>query len=146
MEHARAPRYHLPLSICLLDVDSFKQYNDAFGHPAGDQVLIRVAALLSESVRDTDFVARYGGEEFVLILPHTDVEGARTVAERCRTAIVQAAWPCRPVTASFGVSTLHDGIASASELIALADQALYAAKGAGRNRVMHIDEIETPAG
>src|SRR5205085_7620259 len=85
-EFERSCRQNLPLSLLLLDVDKFKHYNDTYGHPAGDQVLKMVAALLGETVRPADFVARYGGEEFVILLPGMDAEGAVTLAERVREA------------------------------------------------------------
>ena len=134
-EFGRAQRYSLPLALVMLDVDCFKGYNDAFGHLAGDQVLIRVAAVLRESIRESDYAARYGGEEFVLILPQTDLAGAEVIAERCRRAIEEAAWEQRPVTASFGVSAASLTMQDGAELIARADTLLYAAKAAGRNRI-----------
>jgi len=132
-----AERHQTPLSLLLLDVDHFKQFNDAFGHPAGDAVLKQVARLLEHTMRDCDFVARYGGEEFVVILPQTDQAGALRAAERCRIAIENAAWDCRPVTANFGAATLSLDCTGSDALIAAADQALYAAKFHGRNLVMH---------
>jgi len=137
MEMSRVGRYGHALSLLLLDVDFFKEYNDAFGHPAGDEVLRALAALLRGQGRDTDFYARYGGEEFIVILPHTDRAGALTVAERLRGLIEGSSWPRRAVTASLGVSTLLPAMAGADELIAEADRALYAAKAAGRNRTAH---------
>ncbi len=139
-EFERSKRYHTPLSVVLLDVDKFKQYNDTFGHPAGDVVLKRVAAIFQSTARTTDFLARYGGEEFVAILPETDAKGAREAAERFRVAIQTAYWPERPVTASFGVATINDQIQSASELIALTDKCLYRAKMRGRNCISHAED------
>jgi diguanylate cyclase (GGDEF)-like protein len=124
-----------PLSIVLMDVDKFKQYNDTYGHPGGDEVLRRVAQLISENVREADFVARYGGEEFVVIAPNTGHDGAVQLAERIRTAIEQAEWPLRAVTASLGVSTATPVTESAAALVAEADAALYQSKEGGRNRV-----------
>ncbi len=135
MEVERATRYGVPLCLALLDVDSFKGYNDTFGHPAGDSVLRTVARLLEASVREADLVARYGGEEFVLILPHTQTADAMMVAERCRAAIEGAGWPERAVTASFGVASLGPAIKTTSALVVAADQALYHSKRTGRNRV-----------
>lgn len=136
MEFERARRYGNPLSIVLLDVDKFKQYNDTYGHPAGDLVLKTVAHLLEATVRDSDFVARYGGEEFVLILPHTPGEAAARVAERCRSRIEGHHWPDRQVTASFGIATLHAGVnLNRDEFVKAADDALYASKANGRNCV-----------
>ena len=140
-EIMRAERYKTPLSLLLLDVDQFKSYNDSFGHPAGDEVLRRLADILREHARTHDLVARYGGEEFILLTPHTDLAGAEVVAERCRTAIEKVPWSVRPVTASFGIATLGYGIETGAELIACADHALYAAKAGGRNRV----SLYTPA-
>jgi diguanylate cyclase (GGDEF)-like protein len=130
-----ARRYRQPLTLALIDVDHFKQFNDAFGHQAGDEVLKRVARILRENVRQADFVARYGGEEFAIVFPSTDIESAMQVAERLRQAIEQAEWEHRPVTASFGVASLQPGMEAPRELIEAADSALYQAKAAGRNRV-----------
>lgn len=134
-EVTRANRYQTALSVVLLDVDQFKTYNDTYGHPAGDEVLRKVAGLLRENARETDVAARYGGEEFILILPETEREGATIIAERIRGAIESAAWPDRAVTASLGVATLgltHD---NGSALVTGADEALYRSKASGRNRV-----------
>lgn len=130
----RARRYHTPLSLLLIDVDHFKGYNDSWGHPAGDAVLVRVAGLLRGRVRPSDFVARYGGEEFVVLLPGTDRDGAMQAAEAVRVAIEQTEFPNRRVTVSVGAATLQDGM-SREALIEAADQALYQAKRGGRNRV-----------
>ncbi len=136
-EFSRADRYDAPLSLLLLDVDHFKQYNDAFGHPAGDDVLRRVARLLETSTRGLDQVARYGGEEFVVILPQTGADGARVIAERVRAAVVSGPWDRRPITVSIGVCTLTLGTPTPDALIASADAALYCSKAGGRNRVTH---------
>jgi diguanylate cyclase (GGDEF)-like protein/PAS domain S-box-containing protein len=139
-EWQRARRYKTPLSLVLLDVDKFKLYNDSFGHPAGDAVLKKVAQVLSDSVRNIDFVARYGGEEFVLLLPNTDCAGAMVLAERLRERIEQVHWTLRPVTASFGVATLDERANAPAGLLQAADEALYASKEAGRNRVTHAQD------
>ncbi len=136
-EIERAERYHQPLSLLMLDVDRFKEYNDAFGHQAGDEVLKTLARVLETQGRETDFFARFGGEEFVALLPHTDSIGAMTMAERLRVALKSAAWPGRPVTASIGVATLNPSMKEESDLISAADAALYAAKSGGRNCVFH---------
>jgi two-component system cell cycle response regulator len=124
-------------STVLLDVDKFKQYNDSFGHPAGDEVLRRVAKILLETVRPTDCVARYGGEEFALLLPKTDVNPACRIADACRRALESADWPNRSVTASFGVATFSPELEMSSELVDQADQGLYFSKENGRNQVTH---------
>ena len=144
-EFSRARRYGSPLALVMLDVDHFKEYNDAFGRAAGDRVLKQVAALLQSSVRDCDYVARYGGEEFVLILPQTGREGAETIAERCRAAIAEASWDKRPVTASFGVASLTPATEEVTGLIAEADELLYVAKANGRNQVAVSCHMTTPS-
>lgn len=140
-EFQRAVRYSTPLSLVLLDVDHFKSFNDTYGHPAGDEVLKLVAQKLQENARGVDFVARYGGEEFVVILPHTDREGAMALADRFRIAIEKSEWPCRPITASFGVATLTEAVKDPQELIADTDKALYVSKARGRNRVTHALDV-----
>lgn len=135
---------HRPLSILLMDVDHFKRYNDEFGHPAGDVVLQQVAALLYDSCRTTDFAARYGGEEFMLILPETTARTALQVAERLRRRIEEEQLPNRQVTVSIGIARMFSRKAeppiSVDMLISRADQALYQAKGAGRNQVIVFDD------
>ncbi len=130
-----AARYGQPLSLLLIDVDHFKQYNDTFGHPAGDDVLKAVANVLEREARVSDMVARYGGEEFAMVLRHTAQEGAMIMAERLRAAIEAHPWIQRPVTVSVGVATQVPQMQSMADLIVGADQALYASKRAGRNRV-----------
>ncbi len=137
VDFERSARYQTPLSLLLLDVDKFKQYNDTFGHPAGDTVLKQVARILQATARGVDLVARYGGEEFVVILPEADTEGALGAAERVRAAIATAEWPGRPVTVSVGVATLTLSTSTQAAFIEQADKALYASKTAGRNRVTH---------
>ena len=134
-EWSRAQRYGTPLSLVMFDVDKFKTYNDSFGHQAGDEVLKILARTVMGFVRATDFFARYGGEEFALILPNTDADGAYILAERLRERVEQAKWKERPVTASFGVSTIEIGMNNGESLIEAADKALYLSKERGRNRV-----------
>lgn len=131
-----------PVSIVLLDVDDFKSYNDAYGHPAGDEVLRRVALALTAQTRDSDVVARYGGEEFVVLLANSSAEQAVAAAGRMRKAIEKTDWPLRPVTASFGVSTILQPTGAGAEFVALADRALYVSKRNGKNRVHHIGAEE----
>jgi diguanylate cyclase (GGDEF)-like protein len=95
----------LPLSVLMLDLDAFKPYNDAFGHPAGDEVLCTIAGIIRATTRAGDIPARYGGEEFLVLLPGADANGARLLAERLRCAIESHPWPCRSVTASLGIAT-----------------------------------------
>jgi diguanylate cyclase (GGDEF)-like protein len=132
----RVSRFHYPLSLLMIDIDRFKQINDVFGHPAGDQVIRRVAELIGHSARTTDFVARIGGDEFAVILPRTDGHGAKVIGERCRAAIERACWPRMQVRISVGVGQLAPGASNSSELIAAADQSLMRAKHEGRNLVM----------
>jgi diguanylate cyclase (GGDEF)-like protein len=126
---ARAIRTGAPLSIAMVDVDHFKAYNDTHGHPEGDRLLTGLAATWRAELRGQDTVGRYGGEEFLLLLPGVDTPVAVAVVDRLRTGITQ------PVTCSFGVAT-WDGTETASALVSRADQALYAAKRGGRDRVV----------
>ncbi len=136
-QFGRAKEHGSPLSVVLLDVDQFKQFNDSFGHPAGDVVLKKVAMLLEREARGTDLIARYGGEEFVVVLDRTDEEGALRIAERFRKAIEGEDWEHRSVTASFGVASLDESADTKQDLVDRADAALYASKRSGRNRVTH---------
>lgn len=134
MAAKRAERSREPLSVALLDVDNFKLYNDEHGHQAGDEVLKSLASILRASVRSVDVVARYGGEEFCVILPGAAADEAAMVCERIRKSIEGAEWEHRDVTVSVGVTTSLD-MSDPQRLIGRADQALYDAKAAGRNRV-----------
>jgi diguanylate cyclase (GGDEF)-like protein len=143
-EIARAQRYNYALILLMLDVDDFKHYNDDYGHPAGDQVLREIAALMRETVREGDLVARYGGEEFAALLPQTDAESGRRVAERIREVVETHSFTFHPVTLSIGAAEyVTDGI-DAEELISRADQALYAAKHNGKNQVIFFKDINFP--
>lgn len=138
-EIQRARRYHRPLSLLIIDIDRFKSINDIYGHPFGDAVLKKIGELILSEIRDIDFAARYGGEEFAVIVPETSVEKALVVAERICSRISKEAFKTgddiqTAVTISVGVADLADGNDRAA-LLACADQALYAAKAAGRNRV-----------
>jgi diguanylate cyclase (GGDEF)-like protein len=134
-EHARSTRYGTPLSLLMLDVDHFKQFNDQFGHPAGDEVLKQVARILASESRSDAAVARYGGEEFAVVMPHCNCEEAASIAERLRRAVEIGPWDLRPVTVSIGVATVIDRSQDRSALIARADAAMYRAKVSGRNQV-----------
>jgi diguanylate cyclase (GGDEF)-like protein/PAS domain S-box-containing protein len=145
-EWARAMRQHQPLSLLMVDVDNFKAYNDANGHLGGDECLKRIATAVASEMRANDLVARYGGEEFAVILPNQSLKGAATVAERIRTRVEQLQVPNRlaaggrvageTVTVSIGAATaLPSPDTGASELVAIADAALYRAKHMGRNRI-----------
>ncbi len=138
-EFARCARYQRPLSLLLLDIDHFKHVNDADGHLVGDQVLRAVAQSLPKLARSSDAAARVGGEEFLLLLTETGAEGAQVTAERVRQAVealvvATDAGP-RRATVSVGVATLEPGLTALRELWQRADQALYASKRGGRNRV-----------
>ncbi len=144
-ELERSRRYGLPLSVVMLDLDHFKRVNDTWGHGAGDQVLVGVARIVETNVRDSDSVGRLGGEEFMVLAPGTPGRGAIQLAEKLRALV--AATPLGPaglVTGSFGVAELRPG-ETAEALQARADQALYAAKNGGRNRVIcegvDVDEV-----
>lgn len=137
---ARTERDNKPLALILIDVDHFKKYNDSFGHPAGDEVLKTVAALLRDTVRKADFPARYGGEEFAALLYNADTEAAAQIAERYRAAIANCIFPNRAVTVSIGISVYHRNDDGAM-LIQRADSALYHAKHNGRNRVVFYEQI-----
>jgi diguanylate cyclase (GGDEF)-like protein/PAS domain S-box-containing protein len=139
-EIKRARRQGESLALVMLDLDHFKAVNDAHGHAVGDLVLKEVGALLSSCVREWDMAARLGGEEFALILPTTDREGAREVAERVRTRILDlrcatADGAVVTVSASCGGATLKDNVKTSDQLLVAADEALYRAKARGRDRV-----------
>jgi diguanylate cyclase (GGDEF)-like protein len=136
----QAREYGSPLSLAMLDIDDFKEYNDAFGHEAGNAVLRILAEVLTRSVRADDVVARYGGEEFVVLLGGRlgDIE---EVTERIRLQVEDRCSPFgdspvrRQVTVSAGIATLSDEVQTLEELIEAADEAMYRAKRAGKNRV-----------
>jgi diguanylate cyclase (GGDEF)-like protein len=144
-EFQRAHRYHSPLSCFMLDLDHFKRLNDQWGHGFGDVVLRQVAQVARRALRDVDLLARYGGEELVALLPETSLGDAVLVAERVRIGVeamrMSARGDGRPTavrcTASLGVATVPaTGLDSGPALVAAADACLYAAKAAGRNRVV----------
>jgi diguanylate cyclase (GGDEF)-like protein/PAS domain S-box-containing protein len=138
-EIMRAQRLGLPLCVAMLDVDHFKQFNDRYGHDAGDMVLKEVGNLLRKSVRESDMACRYGGEEFLFVLPECDMPSAlarmRQIRDdiRNRTPLFRGR-AVSPITLSVGLAQLGDRTSTQAELIAAADEALYAAKNAGRDR------------
>ncbi len=136
----RAERHKRPLSVLMIDVDFFKKINDAMGHPAGDELLRRLAQILGLDLRQTDLLARYGGEEFTVLLPETTKAEAVQVGERMRSAVEMTAnegstWP-QKVTVSLGVATWPEDGTTAEGVLHAADQAMYTAKRQGRNRVV----------
>lgn len=132
-----ARRNQQPLSLMVLDVDKFKQFNDSFGHDKGDLVLTQVSEIMSHSARATDYVCRYGGEEFAIILPGTSEVAAREIAERIREAVRMHALEGQRITISIGVSNYPTcAFEDEQELFKAADDALYHAKDMGRNRVV----------
>jgi diguanylate cyclase (GGDEF)-like protein/PAS domain S-box-containing protein len=142
-----ASRNGQDIACLLLDLDYFKQVNDSYGHPCGDFVLKEVAALVRRSVRETDVVARYGGEEFAVLLPDTNLEGARVIAEQVRRVIEAHLFCFGPATlnisASIGLATrLSHRLSHPPDLLAWADRALYRAKGDGRNRLVYLPPVE----
>ncbi len=147
-ELQRAQRYRLPLSFLLFDIDDFKQFNDRFGHLFGDEVLRELARRMRQAIRNSDCIARYGGEEFAIILPHTHVAGAMKQAERLRRQVTDTPFRIHgesfTISISIGVSGAPQGAAtSCAAIIEQADEALYKAKSAGKNRVCGPRSIES---
>jgi len=136
-EFKRHDRHECPVSLIMLDLDHFKPINDNYGHLAGDEVLRRVAEVISETARETDIVGRYGGEEFGIILADSDLEAAKGLAERLRhnieALVIEFGGMEIRMTASQGVAEYVDEIEKHEQLIDRADQALYQSKGDGRN-------------
>ena len=143
-----AQRLNNPLSIVMLDLDNFKQYNDTYGHLAGDKALVVISKTINELARETDYLARYGGEEFILLLPDTDDKYAVQAAERFRAAVNNIKSLECPVSSSYGVSTYFPGRkhnpdydALFEKLISEADQALYYSKKQGKNCIHHYSSV-----
>jgi diguanylate cyclase (GGDEF)-like protein len=140
-ELERAARFGHHLSVIMLDIDDFKQFNDRYGHPKGDMVLRAVSAIVKQNLREIDVAARYGGEEFVIVLPETDVAGAAAVAERIRVSMAE--FSHLPVnadvrvaqTVSLGVASYPQHATTTARLIEAADSAMYEAKRRGKNQV-----------
>ena len=138
-EFERSKRYDAPLAVIFLDIDNFKVVNDTYGHQKGDEVLVAVASLLQKFCRTNDVAARYGGEEFLMLLPHSNAQGAFKIAERVREEVMKMTffWKGSPfsVTISCGVAELNkDFMGNAEQLVAAGDRALYDAKNGGRNK------------
>ena len=136
MEFSMARRRKRELSVLLIDVDNFKTINDRFGHAAGDEVLRRLGTILRTTVRLPDLPARYGGEEFVVLLPESGEESAMGLARRVMQRVAAEEWENEPLTISVGMAAMNESLESGYQLVELADEALYAAKRAGKNRVM----------
>jgi diguanylate cyclase (GGDEF)-like protein len=147
LEFKRAERRKQKFALLMIDIDNFKQLNDTFGHHIGDQVLRDVTSILMKDMREVDTVARYGGEEFVIILPETTETGAMYVAQRLRRAVEQAKFfagsphQVQHLTISIGVAVYDTDAQFKRDLIEFSDAALYAAKRAGRNRVVAYSEF-----
>lgn len=143
-EIVRSRRFDTTLSLVLYDIDHFKRINDNYGHPVGDDVLIKLSALFSQRMRATDLLARWGGEEFAILIPHSDAAAAMRLARLLKEAVESADFSkVGRLTCSFGVAQLGEG-ESAEDLVARADAALYRAKLSGRNRVELADKPTFP--
>jgi diguanylate cyclase (GGDEF)-like protein len=139
LEFTRAKRYRNPFSCLLIDIDHFKNVNDTRGHTVGDMVLAAVAGSLAGTIRDTDLVGRYGGEEFMILAPETSLRQAMLLGERLRCGVesqVTSEVDFPAVTISIGIAGTEQAVESTTDLVALADEALYRAKREGRNRVV----------
>jgi diguanylate cyclase (GGDEF)-like protein len=140
-EQRRADRYNLPLSLIMLDIDWFKSFNDKYGHEVGNMVLKGIATVVKKCIRDVDIFCRYGGEEFIIILPQTPRDEVARIGERIRQQIETTSFggegglPALKVTVSAGVSSFPENGKPNDELLSVTDQALYRAKGAGKNMV-----------
>jgi diguanylate cyclase (GGDEF)-like protein len=140
VEFLRAKRYHTPLSVVMADIDHFKEVNDRHGHAAGDSVLEAVGGILKRRLRGSDHGGRYGGEEFLMVLANADADGAGVFAERLRqeveaTELGGETGASIEITLSLGIATLAPEHQTPGDLVSQADEALYRAKQAGRNRV-----------
>lgn len=138
MERKKSERYQQPLTCLLIDIDHFKSVNDAYGHKAGDSVLLEIAQILKKSLREVDTPARWGGEEFTAILPETDSEQGTLAATRILERISNHTFeqlPDKRITVSIGLASRGDFVNTTEALIVAADGALYEAKRKGRNRI-----------
>lgn len=145
-ELERARRYNLSFSVLLIDADNFKKVNDTFGHPMGDRILATIGQTIKKALRTVDFAFRYGGEEFIVILPEASMKSAHRAAERIRQRIISDSRKvlcsdlAEPVTVSIGIACYPRDAAEGDALVALADNLLYQAKGAGKNRILFREE------
>ncbi|CAN5880599.1 diguanylate cyclase [soil metagenome] len=149
-EWQRTQRTNEPLAVVMLDLDKFKQVNDTYGHPTGDVILYETARILEETAREIDMVGRYGGEEFIAILPNSDEDAATQFAERVRQAVETHVFRDEDtevrLTMSCGLAAFPDeAVDGPDELLKRADEALYAAKEGGRNRVVAASQLAEPA-
>jgi len=139
-EVTRVYRYPHPLSLIMLDIDSFKEFNDTYGHPKGDLVLSQIARAIKKNVRKVDIPCRYGGEEFAIILPETKLAEAVLVAEKIRASVGKIHFDTgkdaqkKRMTVSGGVAQFRSGMKK-EDLVRCADESLYEAKGTGKNRI-----------
>ncbi len=140
-EEARCKRERRSFSVLVGDVDHFKQYNDAFGHPAGDEVLKAISDIMREAARPIDCVARYGGEEFVVLMPDTGPGDALELAEHIRARVAAKKFMSRKMTLSIGVASFPEDADNAEALISIADEALYQAKREGRDRAIRARQL-----
>ncbi len=136
-EFTRFQRYQTPVSLVMFDIDHFKQVNDNFGHPAGDEALRQTSQVLQKAIRDTDIAGRYGGEEFAIILPQADAQAAVVFCERLRKSIaameVEHEQQIIQFTISLGIAELTDEVKTYNDWIEIADKALFQSKSSGRN-------------
>ncbi len=147
LEYGRVKRYGNQLAVMMLDIDFFKHVNDKYGHDAGDCVLVDFARRVKKEIRETDHVGRFGGEEFLVLMPETDLAGAMVLAERIKKMLdenmVNIGETTIRVTASIGISLVHETDEAKEESLKRADESLYMAKKAGRDRICCENEIIT---
>lgn len=143
-EKARSRRTGMDFSIIILDIDKFKHFNDTYGHLAGDKIIMNIAGVLKQTVREEDIISRFGGEEFTILLPHTDKEAAWKASERIRTAVELMETDCDgktlKVTISLGIAVFQEKDGRDANLLEAADRALYKSKENGRNQSSFADE------
>jgi two-component system, cell cycle response regulator len=149
VEFQRSQRYRHNLAVIMLDIDFFKNINDTFGHEVGDQMLTKVAETCRSRIRTTDLVGRYGGDEFLILLPETDIAGAKGIAESIQTTIENQTSPVEDnlvrITVSLGIAMKSESTLDLVQLLRFADEAMYAAKQAGRNQIIIYGETSQSA-